>query len=64
MDYFGLQTRLTGRRGRGRRRRGRNSGGGGGGESKSKVWILVYMTLVCFLYKNFLGMIVRVCLEE
>ena len=41
MDYFGLQTRLTGRRGRGRRRRGRK-----GGESKSKVWILVYMTLV------------------
>ena len=26
MDYFGLQTRLTGRRGRGRRRRGRKGG--------------------------------------
>ena len=61
MDYFGLQTRLTGRRGRGRRRKGRKGGrgrgrrrkgrkggggGGGGRESKSKVWILVYMTLV------------------
>ena len=31
MDYFGLQTRLTGKRGRGRRRRGRKGGGGGGG---------------------------------
>ena len=26
MDYFGLQTRLTGRRGRGRRRIGRKGG--------------------------------------
>ena len=39
MDYFGLQTRLTGRRGRGRRRRGRK-GGGGGGEANPRYGFL------------------------
>ena len=37
MDYFGLQTRLTGRRGRGRRRRGRKGG------NQANVWILVWI---------------------
>ena len=40
MDYFGLQTRLTGRRGRGRRRRGRKGGGGGGGEANPRYGFL------------------------